>query len=381
MPPIWPSQEGSEGSELPILSTMPLAQAFGEMSFAPKGTAAKMCVDADVDFAEVPTPKYGMQTGGVIMSELHAKLAMLEEQDDAGIPRATGTFRAETQLNASVRFAFDEMPAELPAPALVSSSLLQSLPRPPPGLWHQPHQQNQPRFMPPFLPPVLPMQPVPPPPVPEQAPSSAPPIGTQISIGSVGHPESCQEACKYVRRKEGCKIGARCLKCHCCFWKRPERDTRSSEQESGLPQVLESRGTAGHPHACARACKYVRRRVGCREGANCPDCHQCLWRRSGIKVSGEKEPFEDLQALADTMDVDSEEEDEEDEPVEAVPASNSNAFFAQEDGCAVTLSVGSIGHPSTCGFACKYIHKARGCKDGRFCVRCHLCAWRNNMRK
>eukprot|EP00931_Biecheleriopsis_adriatica_P044818 TRINITY_DN25678_c0_g1_i1.p1 TRINITY_DN25678_c0_g1~~TRINITY_DN25678_c0_g1_i1.p1 ORF type:complete len:276 (-),score=41.89 TRINITY_DN25678_c0_g1_i1:44-871(-) len=39
-------------------------------------------------------------------------------------------------------------------------------------------------------------------------------------------------------------------------------------------------------------------------------------------------------------------------------------------------SVGSIGHPYSCGQACKYISKSRGCKDGRFCVRCHLCKWR-----
>jgi hypothetical protein len=49
-----------------------------------------------------------------------------------------------------------------------------------------------------------------------------------------------------------------------------------------------------------------------------------------------------------------------------------------EDGSAIppVPSVGSIGHPFTCGQACKYHSKPRGCKDGRFCVRCHLCKWR-----
>lgn len=39
-------------------------------------------------------------------------------------------------------------------------------------------------------------------------------------------------------------------------------------------------------------------------------------------------------------------------------------------------SVGSVGHPYTCaGLGCKYSNKARGCKDGNLCTRCHLCHW------
>lgn len=40
-------------------------------------------------------------------------------------------------------------------------------------------------------------------------------------------------------------------------------------------------------------------------------------------------------------------------------------------------SKGSIGHPFSCAAPCKYVKKARGCKDGADCVRCHLCAFRN----
>jgi len=39
-------------------------------------------------------------------------------------------------------------------------------------------------------------------------------------------------------------------------------------------------------------------------------------------------------------------------------------------------NVGSLGHPLSCAVACKYAHKARGCKDGANCTRCHLCPWR-----
>jgi len=39
-------------------------------------------------------------------------------------------------------------------------------------------------------------------------------------------------------------------------------------------------------------------------------------------------------------------------------------------------TVGSWGHPVSCAVACKYAYKARGCKDGANCTRCHLCPWR-----
>eukprot|EP00927_Polykrikos_kofoidii_P050812 TRINITY_DN4468_c0_g1_i4.p1 TRINITY_DN4468_c0_g1~~TRINITY_DN4468_c0_g1_i4.p1 ORF type:complete len:367 (-),score=23.84 TRINITY_DN4468_c0_g1_i4:183-1196(-) len=39
-------------------------------------------------------------------------------------------------------------------------------------------------------------------------------------------------------------------------------------------------------------------------------------------------------------------------------------------------SLGSRGHPTHCGLACKYARRPRGCKDGEKCKRCHLCLWR-----
>lgn len=39
-------------------------------------------------------------------------------------------------------------------------------------------------------------------------------------------------------------------------------------------------------------------------------------------------------------------------------------------------SLGSAGHPESCGPACKYHTKSRGCKDGLDCSHCHLCVWR-----
>lgn len=45
------------------------------------------------------------------------------------------------------------------------------------------------------------------------------------------------------------------------------------------------------------------------------------------------------------------------------------------------LSIGSRGHPTSCGPACKYAWKTRGCKEGLDCSHCHLCLWtRASMR-
>lgn len=40
-----------------------------------------------------------------------------------------------------------------------------------------------------------------------------------------------------------------------------------------------------------------------------------------------------------------------------------------------SVSLGSVGHPSSCAAACKYASKSKGCKDGANCDHCHLCKW------
>jgi len=40
------------------------------------------------------------------------------------------------------------------------------------------------------------------------------------------------------------------------------------------------------------------------------------------------------------------------------------------------VSLGSEGHPFSCGPACKYASKGKGCKDGANCDHCHLCKWK-----
>lgn len=41
----------------------------------------------------------------------------------------------------------------------------------------------------------------------------------------------------------------------------------------------------------------------------------------------------------------------------------------------MAMNPGSLGHPYSCGPACKYVLKSRGCKDGDNCTHCHLCHW------
>jgi len=45
---------------------------------------------------------------------------------------------------------------------------------------------------------------------------------TLFSKGSIGHPFSCAKACKYAKKKKGCKDGDLCDRCHLCDWKRCE---------------------------------------------------------------------------------------------------------------------------------------------------------------
>mmetsp|Transcript_14018 Transcript_14018/g.22052 ORF Transcript_14018/g.22052 Transcript_14018/m.22052 type:complete len:535 (-) Transcript_14018:157-1761(-) len=40
-----------------------------------------------------------------------------------------------------------------------------------------------------------------------------------------------------------------------------------------------------------------------------------------------------------------------------------------------SVSLGSVGHPTSCGGACKFIKTQKGCKQGATCSRCHLCMW------
>ena len=77
----------------------------------------------------------------------------------------------------------------------------------------------------------------------DEAPESCVPCGPlpvpTVSMGSVGHPYTCAEACKYVMKKNrGCKDGAACNRCHLCEWKK-RGPRRSKETHPAEPEQSE----------------------------------------------------------------------------------------------------------------------------------------------
>jgi len=51
-----------------------------------------------------------------------------------------------------------------------------------------------------------------------------------------------------------------------------------------------TRGSVGHPQTCAEACKYFRKARGCKDAENCDRCHLCSWKQSeqGRKAGGKR---------------------------------------------------------------------------------------------
>lgn len=173
------------------------------------------------------------------------------------------------------------------------------------------------------------------------------------SIGSVGHPYACGKACKHSWQKTGCQDGANCLDCHHCL----RRGESVSKKMQCLIDGGFSAGTQGHQHSWDKACKRARPKTDCHNGASCTGCHLCHLRQhsQGIPAT--------MPYLPDSWHM---------------PEGGNEASFCSGICPSVGFcpSVGSFGHPLTCaGQGCKYNGKVKGCKDGRLCLRCHLCPW------
>lgn len=53
--------------------------------------------------------------------------------------------------------------------------------------------------------------------------------------------------------------------------------------------IVVSKGTIGHPHSCrGLGCKFASKERGCREGAECPRCHLCVWSRASEKEASQQ---------------------------------------------------------------------------------------------
>eukprot|EP00931_Biecheleriopsis_adriatica_P085658 TRINITY_DN6038_c0_g2_i1.p1 TRINITY_DN6038_c0_g2~~TRINITY_DN6038_c0_g2_i1.p1 ORF type:complete len:337 (-),score=62.42 TRINITY_DN6038_c0_g2_i1:36-1046(-) len=110
-----------------------------------------------------------------------------------------------------------------------------------------------------------------------------------------------------------------------------------------LSEVVISRGSIGHPVSCAAPCRYVKRKEGCRDGANCPNCHECFWTKASGRDANDAQQTQ-LQAKSSDM---------------------------QKS----TKSVGTLGHPYRCGEPCKHFKRKGGCMHGPRCLNCHECHW------
>lgn len=117
------------------------------------------------------------------------------------------------------------------------------------------------------------------------------------SIGSVGHPTSCGAPCRYVKRKGGCRNGQACRECHLCQWHR-ERANKADKAPVSIPLSI---GTKGHPHSCGPPCRYVKRKTGCRDGADCRNCHQCWWQRETKEAAMDAQGADAMPMYAGTV--------------------------------------------------------------------------------
>ncbi|CAE7395831.1 pkaR [Symbiodinium sp. CCMP2592] len=142
-----------------------------------------------------------------------------------------------------------------------------------------------------------------------------------------------------------------------------------------------SKGSMGHPFSCAAACRYVRRKGGCRDGADCLDCHECFWSKASTKDSASRNSDQaqaEEAVRARPVVVATKEDLTNDSDIlgdSKVSTAGMVGFEAPELEMQQGMNPGSLGHPYSCGPACKYALKSRGCKDGDMCTRCHLCHW------
>jgi hypothetical protein len=58
------------------------------------------------------------------------------------------------------------------------------------------------------------------------------------SHGSIGHPFSCSNPCKYFRKARGCKDGENCDHCHLCEWTQCHQRRQAGEKRESRRKAL-----------------------------------------------------------------------------------------------------------------------------------------------
>jgi len=266
------------------------------------------------------------------------------------------------------------------------------------------------------------------------------------SVGSIGHPHSCKQACKFFSKLGGCRGGRMCTCCHICLWSRnqakirtkmpwdPHHDAPSENQPSAAavhtsdPPVvlyplhgdrdddLRYQSAAKTPlqvgdgiqrpaEMMANKLSKKLQRLQLHQGVDLQPstrddsgpCSDSCWTpettgmfNSALLPYPMKLPVPPLRTPPEMQAVQgpfASVENVQDEgftpppPLpdgklsrerQLLPDGNSTRGPGQD----VWPSVGSVGHPHACaGLGCKFFNKARGCKDGQLCTRCHLCRW------
>jgi len=149
-------------------------------------------------------------------------------------------------------------------------------------------------------------------------------------------------------------------------------------------------GSVGHPNSCALPCKFFRRARGCKDGKNCPRCHVCAWRAVYKRVVKHRDTLdkdETESAHSSTAPPSVLSNSEQGPAIDRRPTgahglglclsagSSSDPMKISSEPPAANWSLGSVGHPVSCAQACKYRNRKGGCRDGRQCLSCHLCQW------
>lgn len=214
----------------------------------------------------------------------------------------------------------------------------------------------------------------------DRRPARAPPGLEAPSLGSIGHPTNCAEACKYRKRQSGCLRGPSCPNCHVCF-RRHRRANVVTEERSAAAlararqSALQAAQRVVDSAQKAATLEFESDALVAPEPTDVPPTTFMAPRPADVPATALLTQGEQARAAQPLSTA-----------AAAVPSGGGVVGGGSEDLGEPTArladmrarevpSAGSLGHPLVCGLPCKYARRPRGCQDGGSCTRCHLCIW------
>jgi len=70
-----------------------------------------------------------------------------------------------------------------------------------------------------------------------------------------------------------------------------EKPSEATLGWAGSPEGCPSKGSIGHPFTCADFCKYARKSRGCKDGVACDHCHLCTEKRKVAMPASRSRPW------------------------------------------------------------------------------------------